>query len=104
MKTYEEDAEAGQEAHVTETRCIQGINMGQVGGETRLRRVSEDGTHNILDSEHIEIREDIEDAEPTFYNDTRNIQLQLNESPSSSGTKEEETESATSSNKQKSRL
>ena len=104
MKTFDEDHEAGQEAPVTATRSTQGMNMGQVGVENRLRNVSEDHTQNTLDSEDIEIQEDIDDAEPTFYNDTRRIQLQLNESPSSSGTKEEEPESSTSSIKQNGRL
>ena len=44
------------------------------------------------DSNNIEIREEIDDAEPTFYNDATKIELQVNEPPVATGIHEEEIE------------
>ena len=60
-------------------------------------------TEDVTGLDHIEIHEDIEDAEPTFYNE-RKVHLQLNESPSLSRTKDDETDTTTLDNQRKGRL
>ena len=48
---------------------------------------------NNCDQQDFRIREQIDDAEPTFYNDSSKIELQINESPSTSGINTRETDS-----------
>ena len=50
--------------------------------------------------QNIEIQEEIDDAEPTFYNDSTKIELQLNESPVSTGIREERPDDNTNGTQQ----
>ena len=100
MRKFDDHTEAEQDGPPIASRSTQGMNMEQASWEAQSRSLSQRNTQRSTRySEDIEIQEDIEDAEPTFYNDTRNIQLQLNESAS-----KESTESTTSSAKQKGKL
>ena len=49
----------------------------------------------------IEVKEEIDDAEPTFYNDSTKIELQFNESPRVSEINEETLEDIGNCNEQK---
>ena len=84
MRTYDDHQEAEQEG----IACNNVSRIGQTRSQDR-------------DLQNIEIKEEIDDAEPTFYNDATKIELQLNESPVVSGINEEGSEDNTNSIKQK---
>ena len=80
MRTYDDHHEAEEEGAKS--------NNVSRNGQTR----DED-----RDLQNIEIKEEIDDAEPTFYSDATKIELQLNESPVALGNNEEGSEDNTNS-------
>ena len=106
MNTCEDTTEKNEsmeETALPSARCTQRLNADQATRKDMQGHKSNEETANVTGSEHIEIHEDIEDAEPTFYNE-RNVHLQLDESPSLSGTKDDEPDTPASDIQRQGRL
>ena len=106
MNTCEDSTEKNvfiEETSLPSVRCTRPSNVGQVSRKDRQGQKGNEENEAAIASDHIEIHEDIEDAEPTFYNE-RKVHLELNESPSLSGIKDDETDTARLNNQRKGRL
>ena len=90
MKSSEDNSVQHQYRNETRQRPTTGKRQGDDHQEDtdRTEIINEEARRNTADPEHMEIHEEIDDDEPTFYNNTKRVHLKLNDSPSRTANEE----------------